>query len=161
MSLKCPHGKLYTTLQKGDEVFRSDEAHKYQDKYISTPCTNETVNAVLKENNNFGLIERELEICRSDDYQDKPTRLNSFFAFSCKSCAEAPEETVQILRLYLTPADSNNQFRSWIYIDREIFEAFKTLYSKDEYKESIYKLIIDLLPLANGRFWKLKEVIED
>jgi len=88
MSLTCKHGKSAETPKDGDEIFRSEEAHTYESTHISTPCKNKVLHEVCKKDDGFGPIERALEEIRSKNYSNKPTRLDSFFAFNCKQCAE-------------------------------------------------------------------------
>ncbi|MFA4998719.1 MAG: hypothetical protein WC514_01745 [Candidatus Paceibacterota bacterium] len=73
---------------------------------------------------------------------------------------EAPVETINILNLYLkSKMVSDEQGRRWIYIDDEWVGIFKVLYQNPKTKIDTQKLINELLPLGNGRFWKLKEAL--
>ncbi|OGI65977.1 MAG: hypothetical protein A3B11_00870 [Candidatus Taylorbacteria bacterium RIFCSPLOWO2_01_FULL_44_26] len=75
---------------------------------------------------------------------------------------EAPEDTIQILRLYLTNlVNPKNRSHGWIYVDSEVLEALRILYSIPSIKERVRTLINDLITIAGERFWKLKEVIND
>lgn len=73
---------------------------------------------------------------------------------------KAPMQTVRILRLVLI---EGGQKEAWIYaryMDK-LQEPLKRLYADTDpaVKESAYQLINDLLPLGNGRFWDLKEIV--
>lgn len=73
---------------------------------------------------------------------------------------EAPEDTLQILRLYLINlANPKEPTHGWIYIESEVFEALKIIYLIPSLRERVRNLVSELLPLANGRFWKLKEIL--
>jgi hypothetical protein len=70
-----------------------------------------------------------------------------------------PKETLNILRLYLSQEIAPNKRRGWIYVEQNLVEVFRTLYMNPPTREGTYALINDLLPLGNGQFWKLKEVL--
>ncbi len=72
---------------------------------------------------------------------------------------EAPEDTIKILRLYLLRG-ADEQTSRWIYVDQQLTNVFKTLYQNPATRDETYKLINDLLPIASGRFWGLKEVLD-
>jgi len=77
-----------------------------------------------------------------------------------KLATKAPEETVQLLRHYLLGLTTTKGVtRGWIYLESEMFDTFKVLYNNPSSKSATYNLINELLPLASGQFWKLKEVI--
>lgn len=74
----------------------------------------------------------------------------------------APDNTLKILQAYLDSryiSKSLDGFRHSIYVDRELFDVFKILYKNPSTKDSTYQLINELLPVGNGMFWKLKDVL--
>lgn len=73
---------------------------------------------------------------------------------------EGPVEAVAILGLYFkAKADLEAIDRGWLYVDDKLVEIFKILYENPATKDMTYKLIDELLPLGNGHFWRLKEVL--
>jgi hypothetical protein len=75
---------------------------------------------------------------------------------------EAPENTLKILQAYLVGSRvGENVNHVSIYIESEVFAAFKILYSNPLTKIGTGVLINKLLLQANGRFWKLKEAMND
>lgn len=72
---------------------------------------------------------------------------------------EAPEDTLEILRSYLLRGATEETSR-WIYVDSRLTDVFRTLYKNSVTKEGTHKLINDLLPIASGRFWQLKEALD-
>ena len=73
---------------------------------------------------------------------------------------DAPVDTIAILKSYLTANKFEPQNRAWVYIDQTMVDIFKTLYKNAETKEATYALIDELLPRANGQFWKLQAVLD-
>jgi hypothetical protein len=72
----------------------------------------------------------------------------------------APQEALQIIRLYLTgPTIPNGKPRAWLHVDEDLIAIFQDLYKNPSTKEGTEKLINDLLPRGNGQFWRLKEVL--
>jgi hypothetical protein len=74
---------------------------------------------------------------------------------------DAPIDTIDILRLYFFGTRGVRKRRSWFYIDDELIKVFRVLYENSTTREKIYRLINELLPLDNGRYWKLKDVLKD
>lgn len=72
---------------------------------------------------------------------------------------KAPGDTVEILRLYFTPLDMSPRERHFMRVDADLVEVFRRLYQNPITKEATLGLIDELLPLGNGVFWKLKEVL--
>lgn len=71
----------------------------------------------------------------------------------------SPEDTVAILRSYLTVAEIGVQYRAWVHIDETMIGVFKTLYGNPVTKDATYALINELLPRGSGQFWRLKEAL--
>jgi hypothetical protein len=71
---------------------------------------------------------------------------------------QAPEQTLHILRLALVEGGSKDQ---WVYMRymNKLEEPLKALYMNPLTRDETYKLINDLLPLGNGRFWSLKDIV--
>jgi len=75
---------------------------------------------------------------------------------------EQPSDSLEIIRLYFKyKADPANANRGWLYIDSGTTDIFKILYENSETKKATYQLINQLLPLSNGQFWRLKEVLKE
>ncbi|MFH1192995.1 MAG: hypothetical protein V1656_01600, partial [Candidatus Jorgensenbacteria bacterium] len=75
---------------------------------------------------------------------------------------EAPEDTLVILRAHLLEEVAKHEpTRTWLHMDREVFDTFKELYKNDGTKDGVRSLINDLLPYRGGLFWGLKSVLED
>lgn len=72
----------------------------------------------------------------------------------------APEDTVAILRSYLTATELGPQYRAWTHIDEEMIGIFRTLYKNPATRDSTYALIDELLPRGAGQFWRLKEALD-
>ena len=73
----------------------------------------------------------------------------------------SPQDSLQILRLYLTgPAGPNDRRRAWLYVDDKLIGIFKILYENPSTKTETEGLINELLPRGSGQFWRLKEVLE-
>ncbi len=72
-----------------------------------------------------------------------------------------PEDTLKILRLYFT-GPTFKQRPGYFRTDVGTVELFKKLYKNPSKKMQgeVYDLINELLPLNNGLFWALKDVIE-
>lgn len=74
---------------------------------------------------------------------------------------KAPEDTLAILRTHLLEEVAKHEpIRTWLYVDNEVFDAFKELYKNKTTKDGVRTLINDLLPYRNGFFWGLKSVLE-
>jgi hypothetical protein len=50
--------------------------------------------------------------------------------------------------------------RSWYFVDDSLLDVFKTLYKNTVTKDETDALINELLPLDNGRYWKLKDILD-
>jgi hypothetical protein len=74
--------------------------------------------------------------------------------------AQNPRETLAILDIYLSSEETLSGRRAWIQIDDKMLKIFKTLYANPETKSGTSNLVKKLLPLGNGRFWTLKDIIE-
>jgi hypothetical protein len=73
----------------------------------------------------------------------------------------APEAVLETLRLHLHTGRVDNPSRpGWVHVDDDLVNTFKALSAATTTKEGARKLIIDLLPLGNGQFWRLKEALE-
>ncbi len=72
----------------------------------------------------------------------------------------APEDTIQISRLYLAGAKGLICRRPWLPVGEELMGVFKKLYDNPTTREETIKLIEELLPLGNGQFWVLKEIVQ-
>lgn len=72
----------------------------------------------------------------------------------------APKTTLSILRRYLVESQPQQQ---WLYmrLAENLKEVLEVIYKNEEMREEVYRLINDLLPLGNGRFWHLKEIVKD
>ncbi len=72
----------------------------------------------------------------------------------------APGKTLEILNLYLLDGQRSGNNRWFIQIPR-IKEILRMLYGEPDTKirEGVRQLINDLLPLGNGRFWELKDIL--
>jgi hypothetical protein len=71
----------------------------------------------------------------------------------------APKDTLQILRLYILGSKGLVRRGTWFYVDDNLLNIFRTLYKNQIVKDDTYKLIDELLPIGNGRFWKLKDAV--
>lgn len=72
----------------------------------------------------------------------------------------APEDTLVVLKLYVSGAKGLSSRRPWLYLDDELMSIFRTLYNNPITKEGTYRLIDELLPVGGGQFWKLKDIIK-
>ncbi|MFA6077339.1 MAG: hypothetical protein WC735_04685 [Candidatus Paceibacterota bacterium] len=75
----------------------------------------------------------------------------------------APENTLKILNAYLDSryiSKSLDGSEYSIYVDKEIFDVLNILYKNTSTKDGVYQLIDQLLPVGNGMFWKLKDIIK-
>jgi len=72
----------------------------------------------------------------------------------------APQDTIKIISLYLVTDDGQDKVRFSGFIERELFKVFEVLYKNQNTKQQTYDLINALLPLGNGKYWELKEVIK-
>jgi hypothetical protein len=72
----------------------------------------------------------------------------------------APFETLHILRIYFMGSEGVRKRRSWYYVDDSLLDVFKTLYKNTVTKDETDALINELLPLDNGRYWKLKDILD-
>jgi hypothetical protein len=76
--------------------------------------------------------------------------------------AVSPEDVVEALRSHLyTGRVTDPSARGWVHVDDNLVETFKVLCANDSTDESARRLINDLLPLGNGRFWRLKEALQE
>lgn len=74
----------------------------------------------------------------------------------------APEDTLAILRAHLLEEVAKHEpIRTWPYMDKEFFDAFKELYKNEATRDGVRTLINDLLPYRNGLFWSLKSVLNE
>lgn len=71
----------------------------------------------------------------------------------------APLDTLKILKIYLLGAKGLISRQPWHFLDDEMLGVFRTLYSNPLSKDDTYRLIDELLPVGNGQFWRLKEII--
>ncbi|MBA7471917.1 hypothetical protein ES707_07229 [subsurface metagenome] len=75
---------------------------------------------------------------------------------------EAPKDTLAILRAHLLEEVAKHEpIRTWLHMDKEVFNTFKELYKNEATKEGVRALINDLLPYRNGLFWRFKSVLEE
>jgi hypothetical protein len=72
---------------------------------------------------------------------------------------KAPVDTVEILRLYFTPLDMSPQYRDFMHVDADLVKIFRKLYQNPATNTQTHRLIDELLPLGNGAFWQLREVL--
>lgn len=74
--------------------------------------------------------------------------------------SKAPKETIRILRRVLIESGREDGWVYMRYMDR-LQDPLKILYANPdrEIKDDTYRLINDLLPLGNGRFWSLKDIV--
>jgi hypothetical protein len=74
-----------------------------------------------------------------------------------------PKESLAILTIYLEGnylvASAVEVSHGLIYVE-EFFNILKLLYRKKDMRQDVYELINRLLPIGNGQFWKLKEILE-
>jgi hypothetical protein len=47
------------------------------------------------------------------------------------------------------------------YVDDDLIKTFRILYREPASHDATHKLISDLLPLANGQFWRPKEAMQN
>lgn len=74
---------------------------------------------------------------------------------------KAPEDTLAILRAHLLEEVAKHEpIGTRLYVDNEVFDAFKELYKNKTTKDGVRTLINNLLPYRNGLFWGLKSVLK-
>jgi hypothetical protein len=75
---------------------------------------------------------------------------------------ESPEDTLEILRLFLLKGilENNRKNRILIHIDKEWYEAFNILYQNPKTKDGIIFLIDKLLEEGGKQFWVLEDIIK-
>ena len=72
----------------------------------------------------------------------------------------APIDTVDILRIYFMGSEGVRKQRNWFFVDEPLLDTFKTLYENAITKDKADSLINELLPLDDGRYWKLKDILK-
>lgn len=72
----------------------------------------------------------------------------------------APEKMLSILRRYLVDGPLLKKPGSYIRVDKNLTEVIQSLYDNPSTKSDTYNLINDLLPLGNGRFWSLMDIVK-
>ena len=72
----------------------------------------------------------------------------------------APKETLKILRLYFT-GTTFRQRPGYFRTEIGTVDLFRKLYKNPELEKEVYNLINELLPVGNGMFWSLEEVINE
>jgi hypothetical protein len=75
---------------------------------------------------------------------------------------ESPEDTLEILRLFLLKGilENNRKNRILIHINKESYEAFNILYQNPKTKDGIISLIDKLLEEGGKHFWVLEDIIK-
>ncbi|MEK7524715.1 MAG: hypothetical protein AAB588_06860 [Patescibacteria group bacterium] len=71
----------------------------------------------------------------------------------------APDKTLSALRCHLIDGSILKEARGYIRVDTDLLKVFKILYENLSTRAGTYALINGLLPIGNGQFWELKEVI--
>jgi len=79
-------------------------------------------------------------------------------SFPCLAI-KAPIDTLDILRIYFLGSEGVRRRRNWFFVDEPLVDTFKTLYENPITKDKADVLINELLPLDNGRYWKLKDIL--
>jgi hypothetical protein len=79
-------------------------------------------------------------------------------SFPCLAI-KAPIDTLNILRIYFIGSEGVRKRRNWFFVDEPLLATFKTLYENPITKDMADALINELLPLDNGRYWKLKDIL--
>jgi predicted RNA-binding Zn ribbon-like protein len=79
-----------------------------------------------------------------------------------KLAQESPEDTLEILRLFLLKGivENRRENRILIHINQEWYEAFNILYQYPKTQDEIISLINKLLGEGGKRFWVLEEIIK-
>ncbi|QQR78228.1 MAG: hypothetical protein IPJ68_04050 [Candidatus Moraniibacteriota bacterium] len=73
----------------------------------------------------------------------------------------SPQDTLTILKLHLEYVAKKAPQQGWFHLDDKVQEVFQFLYENPETKKGTYNLIDILLPLSNGMFWKLKDIVKE
>ena len=71
----------------------------------------------------------------------------------------APEQTLKSLHRHLINGSILKEARGYIRVDSKLIDVLKTLYQNASTRDGTYKLIDELLPIGNGQFWGLKDVL--
>lgn len=72
----------------------------------------------------------------------------------------APEKTLSILRRYLLDGSTLRERPGYLRMDQDLRVVLRDLYANSTTKEATYQLINDLLPIGNGQFWDLKDIVK-
>ncbi len=78
-----------------------------------------------------------------------------------KLASSAPEDALEISRLYLLENLVRNGDEKTLYWDDEWYEALKILYQNKKVKDKVYNLINDLISEGGRIFWRFEEIIDD